>query len=173
MGIALGASAYLTKPIARQVLLDVLERLAGERGKTPDQPLRVLVVDDQPEALELISLALDGSRYRLIRATNGTDALELLARERPDVLIVDLMMAPVSGFDVIDAAAADPETRHIPIVVWTARDLTAEDIARLNGHVSARVSKRDFAGAGKDRFLRELERVTGETHGEGSTNVAR
>src|SRR5207248_442078 len=100
---ALGASAYLTKPLARQELLDTLQRVVapggpGDAGELP--PVRrVLAVDDQPAALELIALALEGSPYQVLPATTGAAALELLqgshmqGGERPDVLIVDLMMA--------------------------------------------------------------------------------
>jgi len=171
LGFALGAGAYLSKPVARQELLDVLERLVGGKSLTSDQLIRVLAVDDQPEALELIALALEGTRYRLMRATNGTVALELLATQNPDLLIVDLMMEPVSGFEVIEAAVADPKTRHIPIVVWTAKDLSAEDILRLSGSVAARISKMDFAVSGKEALLRELERVVAKAPREASADV--
>jgi signal transduction histidine kinase/CheY-like chemotaxis protein len=171
LGFALGASAYLNKPVSRQELLQVVERLAGEKSRTSDQPIRVLAVDDQPEALELIALALEGSRYRLMQASNGADALELLASQDPDLLIVDLVMEPLSGFDVIEAVVADPKTRHIPIVVWTARDLTSDDIDRLNGHVAARISKRDFGVSGKEAFLRELERVIGRAPEEATADA--
>lgn len=120
--------------------------------------LRILAVDDQVEALELLALALEGTPHQLIKANNGVDVLELLAREQPDLLITDLMMAPLSGFEVIEAVVSDPRLRHIPIIVVTAHDLSAEDIARLNGHVKATLSKRGFD---KGRFLRELQRSTG------------
>jgi CheY-like chemotaxis protein len=167
-GFALGASAYLTKPISRQELLATLERVVARRpvaaGGTPGgtaaaQPSgapRVLAVDDHPEALELISVLLEGSEYHFSRASTGAEALILLAGERPDVLIVDLMMEPLSGFDVIAAVAADPETHAIPIIVLTARDLTMEDHARLQGHVASIVSKHAFS---REHFLGELRRA--------------
>jgi PAS domain S-box-containing protein len=156
-GFALGASAYLVKPVARGVLLDTLDHLINGGDEGQDRPRRVLTVDDQLEALELITLALAGTRYQVLRATSGAEALRLLAEERPDALIVDLMMAPLSGFDVIDAVVANPATREIPIIVMTAHDLTAEDMARLNGHVAATLSK---SGFDRDGLLRELRRAT-------------
>ena len=152
-GFALGAAAYLVKPVARQDLLGALERVACADGR----PLKVLAVDDQPEALELIALALEDGSYALTRAGSGDEALRQLAGDRPDVLIVDLMMAPVSGFDVIAAVAGDADLCDIPIIVLTGRDLTAEDLARLNGHILTALPKRGFS---KAQFLREVERAT-------------
>jgi signal transduction histidine kinase/DNA-binding response OmpR family regulator len=150
-GFALGASAYLVKPVARTDLLAALGQAVGAR-----HPVRVLAVDDEPEALELVSLALAGSPYTLLQASNGADALALLAQERPDVLIVDLKMSPMSGFDLIALLAGDSLTSDIPVMVLTAYDLTAEDVARLNGHVTAALPK---AGLQKLQLLRELERA--------------
>jgi CheY-like chemotaxis protein len=163
-GFALGASAYLVKPVTSSELLGTLERVINGGDGTEGQRRRVLAVDDQLEALELIALALAGSRYEVLRATSGVEALALLAEVRPDVLLVDLMMAPLSGFDVIDAVVANPQTRDIPIIVLTARALTAADRARLNGHVTATLSK---SGFDKDGFLRELQRATRRARNSG------
>ncbi|MDB5074699.1 MAG: multi-sensor hybrid histidine kinase, partial [Chloroflexi bacterium] len=150
-GFALGAASYLVKPVARQDLLDAVARAVGGR-----QPVRVLAVDDQPEALELIELALEGGAYELDRAVNGADALAQINLSPPDVLIVDLFMAPMSGFDLIAAVAADELTCDIPMIVLTAQELTAADIARLNGHVAAVLPK---AGFKKAQFIHEVQRA--------------
>jgi CheY-like chemotaxis protein len=152
-GFALGAAAYLVKPVARQDLLDALQRVVRADGR----PLHVLAVDDQPEALELIALALEDGPYVLTRASSGEEALRLLAEHRPDVLILDLGMAPVSGFDVITAVAGNADLCAIPIIVLTGCDLTAEDLARLNGHILTALPKRSFSRA---HFLREVQRAT-------------
>jgi CheY-like chemotaxis protein len=158
-GFALGAADYLVKPVARQELLHALRRAVGTQ-----EPLRVLAVDDEPEALELIAVALDGGPYTLLGATSGAEALALLAQQRPDVLIVDLMMAPMSGFDLIATLAAGELTSTIPIIVLTARDLTTEDVARLNGHVAAALPK---TGLQKAHLLRELQRAIQSKHAGG------
>jgi signal transduction histidine kinase/CheY-like chemotaxis protein/CHASE3 domain sensor protein len=150
-GFALGAASYLVKPVARQDLLDAVSRAVGGR-----HPVRVLAVDDQPEALELVALALEGGPYELLRATNGADALALLGQSHPDVLIVDLFMTPMSGFDLIAAVAADQFTSDIPMIVLTAHELTAADIARLNGRVAAVLPKTGFK---KAQFVHEVQRA--------------
>jgi CheY-like chemotaxis protein len=161
-GFALGTNAYLTKPVARQTLLSTLRHVMESSGRTQDTGLRVLALDDEPEALDLLAMALDGTPHRLVKVTSGVDALELLAQEQPDVLITDLMMAPLSGFEVIDAVLSDPQLRRIPIIVVTARDLTLEDMARLNKNVLTTLSKQGF---NQEQFLRELQR---STHAQGS-----
>lgn len=155
-GFALGASAYLVKPVARPELLTTLARVINGHG-TPGAARRVLAVDDQLEALELIVLALEDSPYQVVRASSGAAALEILEREHPDLLLIDLEMAPLSGFEVIEAVLSNARTRDIPIIVLTAHDLTAADMARLNGHVAATLSKNGF---NKERLLREMRRAT-------------
>ncbi len=155
-GFALGASAYLVKPVARPELLTTLARVINGHG-TPGAARRVLAVDDQLEALELIVLALEDSPYQVVRASSGAAALEILEREHPDLLLIDLEMAPLSGFEVIEAVLSNARTRDIPLIVLTAHDLTAADMARLNGHVAATLSKNGF---NKERLLREMRRAT-------------
>ncbi|MGH2386746.1 MAG: response regulator, partial [Chloroflexota bacterium] len=150
-GFALGAAHYLVKPVARQHLLHALEQTVERRPETC-----VLAVDDEPHALELLSIAMAGEPYTLITAGTGAEALALLAQRRPDVLIVDLMMKPMDGFDLIATLAAEEITSDIPIIVLTARELTAADLARLKGYVTVTLSK---SGLARDRLMRELERA--------------
>ncbi len=150
-GFALGAAHYLVKPVARQHLLQALEQTVERRPETC-----VLAVDDEPHALELLSIAMAGEPYTLATANTGAEALAMLAQRRPDVLIVDLMMKPMDGFDLIATLAAEEMTSDIPIIVLTARELTAADLARLKGYVTVTLSKSSLA---RDQLLRELERA--------------
>jgi hypothetical protein len=150
-GFALGAAHYLVKPVARQHLLRALEQTVERRPETC-----VLAVDDEAHALELLAIAMAGEPYTLMTAGTGAEALALLAQRRPDVLIVDLMMKPMDGFDLIATLAAEEMTSDIPIIVLTARELTAADLARLNGYVTVTLSK---SGLARDQLMRELERA--------------
>ena len=160
LGYALGAAAYLVKPIAQPELLRALERLcssirAAARGS---QPPTALVVDDEARARELVSAYLQPAGFRVLEAPSGEEGVALAASQRPDVVLLDLMMPGLSGFEVVERLKADAATRDIPIIILTAKDLTAADRATLNGHIVAVMTK---AGVTRERFLAELECVLG------------
>lgn len=144
----------LQKPFAREGLVAALAGLVETR---PDgEPARVLVVDDNVKAEELLATVLEAEGYRVMRAYGGAEAIEVARRARPDLVILDLMMPEVSGFEVARALRESEHTARIPIVVLTAKDLTAEDHARLNGEVSAILAKASFSAS---ELLAELRRA--------------
>jgi PAS domain S-box-containing protein len=156
-GFSLGAAAVLQKPISRQELRESL----GDLGLLPlaqTRMLRVLVVDDDPKAVELVAVGMQGLTSQLLRAYGGREAIDIAQRELPDLIILDLMMPEVSGFDVVDELKNkdNPATARIPIIVVTAKQITAEDLAKLNGFVSAIVEKSDFDYG---RFIGEVRRA--------------
>jgi signal transduction histidine kinase/CheY-like chemotaxis protein len=114
---ALGVSNYLVKPIARETLLTTVERLNPE-AKT------VLIVDDEPDARRLFWRILNSSQrgYRVLTANDGLQGLEMLREEHPDVVLLDLVMPVVDGFQVLEQIKVDPDLRDIPVVVISARD---------------------------------------------------
>jgi signal transduction histidine kinase len=153
-GLALGARRVLQKPFASEELMAVL---AGLLGAGPDGArARVLVVDDNVKAVELVAAALEAEGYCVLRAYGGAEAIEATRNARPDLVILDLMMSEVSGFEVARALRACEQTARIPILVLTAMDLTAEDRARLHGNVSAVLEKTSF---GSSDLLAELRRA--------------
>jgi signal transduction histidine kinase/CheY-like chemotaxis protein len=115
---ALGVADYLTKPVSREALLAALEHL-GKKIET------VLVVDDEPDALQLFRRMLSTSsrRYRVYRASNGRQALELLRARHPDVLLLDLVMPEMDGHQLLAAKNLSPDLRDIPVVLVSAKDL--------------------------------------------------
>ena len=154
-GFALGAAAVMQKPVSRQELYDSLVELSlvpVEPGKT----LRILIVDDDPKAVELIALHVDGLASTVTRAYGGSDAIEIARRDLPDLIVLDLLMPEVNGFDVVDALHENPGTATIPILVVTAKAITAEDRDKLNGFVSTILEKADFDG---NRFALEVRRA--------------
>ncbi len=161
-GFALGASAVMQSPVSRQDLADAL----GELGLLPmygPHNIKVLVVDDDPKSVEVAALSLDGLADTVLRAYGGAEAIEIATRERPDLIILDLMMPDVNGFDVVDTLHAHPATASIPVVVVTASELTKADRDRLNGWVTAIIGK---AGFNSDRFIDEVRRaMSGRTAG--------
>jgi PAS domain S-box-containing protein len=155
-GFALGAAAVMQKPISRQELYESLVDL-GLLPLSRGQTLKVLVVDDDPKAVELIALRILNLASTVLRAYGGREAIDAARRELPDLIVLDLMMPEVNGFDVVEALHAYPNTSRIPILVVTAKEITAEDRAKLNGFVTTIMEKAHFDC---DRFVAEVRRAT-------------
>jgi CheY-like chemotaxis protein len=119
----LGVVRYLVKPVSSKTLLRTLAAL-GQACKT------VLLVDDEPEALQLFTrvLSLSPAQYRVLQATNGQRALGLLRERRPDVLLLDLIMPAMDGFQVLQQKSHDPTIRDIPVIIISSRDPVNEPI---------------------------------------------
>ena len=133
LGYALGAADYLTKPIDRERLVAVLGRHRRD--------LPVLVVDDDPDFRELARRLLEREGYAVIEAVDGRAALARLRDATPGVILLDLMMPEMDGFDVVAAIQGNAVWRPIPIVVITAKDLSPEEHERLNGYVARVLQK--------------------------------
>jgi len=154
-GFSLGASAVMQKPISRQELYESLVDL-GLFPVSEGRALKVLIVDDDPKAVELIAIRILGLASSVIRAYGGADAIEVARRELPDLIILDLMMPEVSGFDVVTALNNGPVTALIPILIVTAKQITAEDRTRLTGGVTTVMQKAEFD---RTRFKTEVRRA--------------
>jgi PAS domain S-box-containing protein len=142
-GFALGAAAVMQKPISRLELYETLVQL-GLFPRSQDRALKVLVVDDDPKAVELVAVHLQGLATNLLRAYSGREAIDTARQELPDLIVLDLMMPDVNGFDVIEALQTHPDTARIPVVVATSKEITAEDRTKLNGYVTTIVNKSEF-----------------------------
>jgi CheY-like chemotaxis protein len=132
LGYQLGASDYLLKPFNTDAVLAALQRVTHLNGG--QAPKRLLVADDDPNVIDLISQLL-GEHYQIESVADGVDALAAVARNRPDVILLDLMMPRLDGFGVIAQLRQNPEHRNIPVVVLTAKSLTAEESGTLNASV--------------------------------------
>jgi CheY-like chemotaxis protein len=146
LGIALGASEYLTKPIDRERLAAILARYSRAGA-----PRRVLVVEDDESARALIRRALESEGWEVDEAENGRVALERLAESEPALVLLDLMMPEMDGFEFLETLRDGADPSRVPVVVITAKELTEEDHLRLNGGVERIVQK-----GSRDRFLREV-----------------
>jgi len=128
--------------------------LSALNNVTPNRFPRVVVVDDTSEARRLIRRILQSQGdFEISEATNGRDAIDLVTRERPDLVILDLMMPEVDGFAVLDALRSQPETANIPVIVATAKELTVDEKSRLQGQIQSLMLKGDFLN---DEFLEEV-----------------
>ena len=129
---SLGAVNVLRKPISRQDLLDAVARALRT---LPQVTPTVLVVDDDPSVLASIPPMLERAGYRTLTASGGREGVTQAQEHLPHLIVLDLLMPDLSGFDVIKALRGDVRTRGIPILVLTAKDLTAEERACLDQQV--------------------------------------
>jgi len=150
-GYALGAADYLTKPFDREKLV-----LALRRFRQGSSPRPVLVVEDDPATRDLVRRALERDGWIVSEADNGRRALESLSRTVPDLIVLDLMMPEMDGFEFVTELRRSEAGRRIPVVVVTAKEITAEDRTRLNGHVRRIFSKGSFS---RDERTAELRRA--------------
>ncbi len=136
MGMALGVYDYLSKPLNRDKLGTVLERLMAHH-----RPARVLVVDDDPAARDQLQRALRKQGWEVTTAENGRRALESLRSEEPGVVLLDLIMPEMDGFEFLDHFRRDPRFAQTPVFVITAKDITPSERELLNGRISELVQK--------------------------------
>jgi CheY-like chemotaxis protein len=106
----------------------------------------VLVVDDDEPNRDWLKRVLEPAGFSVVVASGGQEAIEMAKADPPDLVMLDLMMPNVTGFDVVEALRADTATHSIPIMVLTAKSLTEADIRQLNGHVST-ILRRGSTGA--------------------------
>jgi CheY-like chemotaxis protein len=147
-GFSLGAADYLVKPVDREALIRVLRRVGITNGR------RVLVVDDDEFHRRAVRTVMEQAGWEIHEADNGHAALGQLDRVRPDAVLLDLVMPEMNGFEFLEAMRGEERWRDIPVIIVTARDLTAEDRDRLNGGVERVVLKK-----GRDEMLREVRDV--------------
>nr|WP_319396150.1 response regulator [uncultured Desulfobacter sp.] len=130
-GFALGAVGYVNKPLDRKLLHE-------EIGKfTQTTPSSVMLVDDNEMERNQTALWLTREGVRVTAAGSGEQCLELLESDTPDIMVIDLVMPEMSGFELIKAIRANPETAGIPILVLTAKDLTPEEKTALERNASS------------------------------------
>jgi signal transduction histidine kinase/CheY-like chemotaxis protein/HAMP domain-containing protein len=130
LGFALGAADYITKPLDRDVLMRVVGRHVRGDGRA-----QVLVVDDDAKTRDMLRRTLQKAGCRVAEAANGSEAIEALERAKPALILLDLMMPGMDGFEVLERLHGDQAWREVPVIIVTAKDLTREDVDRLNGRV--------------------------------------
>jgi len=145
LGTALGALDYFVKPVEAIALVNRLSNF-NFRRKSKGRQTHVLVVDDEAANHEWLKHVLEPAGFRVTVATGGREAIKLARSGKPDLIMLDLLMPEVNGFDVVEALSGSEATRAIPIMVLTAKNLTEADIAQLNGHVST-ILKRGSTGS--------------------------
>ena len=136
LGFTLGAVEYSTKPVDRDQLRKLVRQYAGGAGDS-----HALVVDDDANIRSLFRRALEADDWTVAEAENGSLALERVAERRPDLVLLDLMMPVMDGFDFVLHFRNIEGCTKVPIIVVTAKDLDDEDRQRLIGGVERIVEK--------------------------------
>jgi len=141
----------LRKPIAKQEMLDV----AASLGLLPTakQKTSILLVDDDPNALKIIGSYFDTAQYRVSKASNGKEGLDAALSDPPQLIVLDLMMPEMNGFEVIDHLKRHDSTKDIPIVIVTAKFLSDSERRELAKNVQSIKEKSQFD---KEQFLTEV-----------------
>jgi CheY-like chemotaxis protein len=152
-GFSLGASDFVTKPVDRRQMLSILRKYQ-DRADVGE----ILVVEDDTDTRQRIRRVLVSEGWRVREAGDGQEALDCLEAARPDMIMLDLMMPRMDGFDFLATRHERPEWLDIPVVVITAADLSEADRRRLTGGVQHVIEK---AAEGRESFLDELRSFIG------------
>lgn len=155
LGFSLGAVEYLLKPIDRVKLIDTVSAcIPMERNK--GKPMEILVVDDDENAVKYMSSVLENAGFDVLKAYSGSAGINLAIQSNPDLIILDLMMPNISGFDVVEKLREHPTAKGIPIVICSAKDITSEDKKVLNGNILAIVQKSSHT---KEDLLAAIKKI--------------
>jgi len=167
---------FMMKPLGKTQLAEMLlgQGLLDPQEDAPEAR-KILIVDDDPNILAMHTRMVQAqspgdSQYHVLQARNGREALDILQREHPDLVLLDLMMPELDGFDVLEAMRNDPATQRIPVVILTAQVLTEDDMARLNRGMVSILSKGLFSAeetlehieamlARRRKTVREVQRL--------------
>ncbi|NUM80567.1 response regulator [bacterium] len=157
LAYSLHASDYFVKPVDRHQLIRRIKTIV----RPPEaEPHSILVVDDDPKMLFLTASFLEKENYEVIKATNGREALGRIRTRQPDLIILDLLMPEMNGFELLEVLRHDVRLKYIPVIVLTSKDITNEERELLNGQVRSLMQK---AAHSKEELLFEIRRVLGVT----------
>ena len=155
LGFSLGAVDYFVKPVNKDDLLAAMDRVRFQPRANSRVP-KVLVIDDDRAATDLIEVILGNEGYEVLKAFHGKEGLELAAREKPDIIILDLIMPEMSGVNVAYHLKQMPATRSTPIIILTSMEIDAETQEQLGGYASGMMSKSRFT---KRDLLKEIGNI--------------
>lgn len=151
--MALGATAFHAKPIDRVWLMAQLQAILAKEHDS------ILIVDDDEISRYLLKGVLGGSGYRLLEASGGNEGLKMAKENNPDLIILDLSMPDLSGFDVLDRLKANPGTRDIPVVIYTSQVLESHERERLHAAIDIVPKETRSREAAETRFAEALSRA--------------
>ncbi|HUN65854.1 MAG TPA: response regulator [Bacteroidota bacterium] len=155
LGFSMGAVDYFVKPVNRDELIKAVQRVPLRTVKNKDHP-KVLIIDDDKTAAELIQVILESEGYEVIKSMHGKEGVHLAASEKPDLIILDLIMPDISGFNVAYQLKQQQSTRNVPIIILTSMEIDEETREQMQGFISTIMSKSRFT---KKDLLREITTI--------------
>ena len=155
LGFSMGAVDYFVKPVNREELINAIRKIPIRLSKQHQHP-KVLIIDDDKTASELIQVILEAEGYDVIKSMNGREGIRLAATESPDLIILDLIMPDISGFNVAYQLKQQHNTRNTPIIILTSMEIDEDTKDQMQGFISTIISKSKFT---KKDLLREINTI--------------
>ena len=169
MGYALGASEFVTKPIQRDRLASVVQKY---RCPDPSQCLRasypVLLIDDDADQRDLLRRMIENVGWSVVEAENGKEGLQRVAECQPRLILLDLMMPEMDGFEFVHHLRETEAGRHTPVIVLTSKDMTNQENQVLNDFVERVMQKGAYR---RDELLDEVRRIGARCAQSGETTI--
>ncbi len=154
MGFFLGAADYLAKPIDKKKLLESLKNKSFTT-KVKKKPVSILAIDDDPQILMLLESMLGAEGFGVVKASSGEEGYNTAVEIQPDIIILDLLMPDINGFEILRRLKGHPTTKGIPVIILTAKELTSDDRRLLNGKIMEVVTK---SGSLREDLVNEIKR---------------
>jgi PAS domain S-box-containing protein len=155
LGFSMGAVDYFVKPVNREELLKAMQKIPLRSIKQKQHP-KVLIIDDDRTAADLIHVILEAEGYEVIKSMNGKEGVRIAAAESPDLIILDLIMPDISGFNVAYQLKQQVATRNTPIIILTSMEVDEDTKTQMQGFISTIMSKSRFT---KNDLLREISSI--------------
>ncbi len=149
-GFAMGAVGYIAKPVNKDTLITEIKKIGGRSPRT------IMVVDDNEFECKEMSKIINQEGMQAVVADSGTKCMRIIKKSLPDVLVLDLMMPDMDGFEVLERVRNDPSTKKLPVIVVTAKELTTEDRDKLAGNATAVLQKSDTTSRA---LLKEIKKI--------------
>ena len=149
--VSLGADAFAQKPVICRWLLDQLHSLTGRSA-----PRKILVIDDEEISRYLLRQLFPSPPYQVIEASSGGEGLRFARDEQPQLILLDLLMPELGGFEVLERLRADPLTAEIPVIISTSKSLDDEELERLDRYSAGLLFKSRLTDGSGARELRRI-----------------
>ncbi len=158
LGFTLGATDYLIKPIDKETMIHTLSQFTLT-SKRKRRQVNILLIDDDPVVHKMIEKLLTEEGFNLVQAYNGEEGLKMAIELKPDLILLDLIMPDIDGFEVAENIKRHPVSAQIPIFIITSKDLSVEERLRLCGNIERIIGKKSFSAEELSRSIRELELI--------------